>query len=475
MSTSTLDTPIGIWQKLSTLTLICVVAGVLIKATSSLEAAGWVASAALILYWVIEGRATNRIGQIILVTGAVLTAAVVVIKPEPEQVLGRALADASFVIGLFMALGLLREAAEHSPLIQACGETMVRQPAGRRYMALTFGSHAIAIVLNFGVMPLLGVMINKGNTLEAAGQDSALKEARQRSMMMAIFRGFALMTAWSPLSIVFAIAQSILLEVPWWKLVILQFVITIILLLFGACLDSWKRPAEPAASSASEKSSGGDPLAKLSLLIAAIVGISILVTELLNVRMVIGAMLTVPFAALTWLTVQQADKGIAAPAIASHKLLSGMMRSFPNSRNEVTLIGGSMYAGIVGASLLPTDAIGQLLATTGVPPVLIAIGIAWTMMILAQFGISHIITLAFFSGAIPVLADLGLEPIITVSGLMTAWALSICTTPVGAGVQIIARLSNIPVQTIIKEWNALFVIGGAVILALWMIVLAQYM
>jgi hypothetical protein len=472
MTTTTMETPATARQKLSTATLVCVVVGVLIQATSTLEAAGWVASAGLVLYWAIEGRATSRIGQIILVAGAALSGAAALFDPEPGKVLGPALAEASFVIGLFMALGLLREAADTSPLVQACGVRMVQQPPGRRYLALTFGSHSIAIVLNFGVMPLLGVMINKGNTLDAAGNDPELREARQRSMMMAIFRGFALMTAWSPLSIVFAIAQSILLGVPWWKLVVLQFVITMILLLFGACLDGWRRREEPLPSREAV-SSTGQPLAKLGLLIAAILGVSILVTEILDVRMVIGAMLTVPLAAWFWLTVQQSERGLAAPTVAGRRLISRMTRSFPASRNEVTLIGGSMYAGIVGASMLPTEAVGQLLVATGIPPVLIAIAMAWTMMILAQCGISHIITLAFFSGAIPVLAGLGLDPIITVSGLMTAWALSICTTPVGAGVLLISRLSETPVQTIVREWNAVFVIGGAFILAIWMAVLAQ--
>ncbi len=218
--------------------------------------------------------------------------------------------------------------------------------------------------------------------------------------------------------------------------------------------------------------SNGQPLTRLSLLIVAIVGVSILVTEWLDVRVVIGAMLTVPLAAWVWLTVQQRDKGITAPAAAGVRLISKMTRSFPANRNEVALIGGSMYAGIVAASLLPTDAVGQFLSILGVPPVMIGIAMAWTMMILAQFGISHIITLAFFSGAVPVLADLGLDPIVTVSGLMTAWALSICTTPVGAGVLLIARLSETPVQVVIREWNAVFVIGGALILGAWMVLLS---
>lgn len=406
----------------------------------------------------------------ILAVAFALTIVAVFIQPQPLIVIGHALAEASFVIGLFISLGLLREAADSSPLIQACGKSIVKQPPRRRYLALTFGSHAIAIVLNFGVMPLLGVMINKGNTLETAGKDPELKAARQKSMMMAIFRGFALMTAWSPLSIVFAIAQSILLEVPWWQLVGLQFVITMVLLSFGAILDSRQRPkSEPFGQTEIGTDS---PLMRLALLIGTIVGVSILIAELLGARMVIGAMLTIPFTAWIWLIVHESGQGINAPIAAGKRLASRVSKSFPGSRNEVALIGGSMYAGIVGASMLPSEHVGNFLSSVGIPPVVLAIGMAWAMMILAQIGISHIITLAFFAGSIQVLAEMGLDPLVTVSGLMTAWALSICSTPVGAGVNIVSKLSDVPVRTIIREWNAVYVSGGALIIAAWMVLLA---
>ncbi|SEG88290.1 hypothetical protein [Marinobacterium lutimaris] len=470
MTANTSEKPTSLAEKISTTALVCVVTSVLIQATSSLKDAVWVASVGLVIYWGLEARRTGNIGKIILATACALTVAAISTLPQPLTVISHALAESSFVIGLFISLGLLREAADSSPLIQACGESIVKQPPRRRYLALTFGSHAIAIILNFGVMPLLGVMINKGNTLVAADNDPDLKAARQKSMMMAIFRGFALMTAWSPLSIVFAIAQSILLEVPWWQLMGLQFVITMVLILFGALLDTRHRPQSEALDQPETGTSS--PLMWLALLIGAIVCVSILIAELLGARMVIGAMLTIPLSAWGWLIVQESHKGIDAPIAASKRLATRVSKSFPGSRNEVALIGGSMYTGIVGASMLPSDLVGDFLSSVGIPPVVLAIGMAWAMMILAQIGISQIITLAFFAGSIQVLAEMGLNPLVTVSGLMTAWALSICTTPVGAGVNIVSRLSDVPVQTIIREWNSMYVLGGALIVGVWMVLIS---
>lgn len=467
--------PITRWHAVSTVALCAVVVGILIQATVKLPLAGTVASAGLIAYWLMEAARTNRIGQAILAAGGVFSLAVVAVKEAPAAILLHALAEASFGVGLLMALGFLREAAETSPLVHACGEQMVRQPPGRRYAVLTLGSHVIAIVLNFGVMTLLGVMVNKGNSLESAGGDTALRAYRQRTMMMAILRGFALMTAWSPLSIVFAIAQSILPGVPWWGLVPWQILITAILLGFGALLDWRKRyPGEMEGMTASAplEAASGNPLLRLSGLIVAVVAVSVLVAEFLGVRIVVGAMLTVPVSAWVWLIAQKIRRVPNAPLAAARHLIAKMVRSFPASRNEVALIGGSMYAGIVGASLLPADAVGQAVAASGLPPVAIAVILAWGMMILAQFGISQIVTMAFISGAVPILAGLGLDPVVVMSGLMASWALSIATTPVGAGILLIARLSDVPVNTIIREWNAAFVVGGALLVALWMILLS---
>jgi len=45
-------------------------------------------------------------------------------------------------------------------------------------------------------------------------------------------------------------------------------------------------------------------------------------------------------------------------------------------------------------------------------------------------------------GALADLAALGLPPLAVASGLMGAWALSICATPVGAAVLTVARVGG---------------------------------
>jgi hypothetical protein len=57
------------------------------------------------------------------------------------------------------------------------------------------------------------------------------------------------------------------------------------------------------------------------------------------------------------------------------------------------------------------------------------------------------------------------------SGLMGAWALSACSTPVGAAVLSIARLADVELKVVARDWNGRYVMFGALLLAVWLSIL----
>ena len=99
----------------------------------------------------------------------------------------------------FLALSSLRDAAETSKLVRRCGQHLVAQPPGLRYAALTGGGHLFGIILSYGAIELLGAMVMRANTLQAAGGSETTRDLRSRRMLMAIYRGFCVMNCWSPL------------------------------------------------------------------------------------------------------------------------------------------------------------------------------------------------------------------------------------------------------------------------------------
>jgi hypothetical protein len=433
------------------------------------------AGIALVLY-VINELSGIKAGARRMLVGCVLaTMAALAFHPDPGAVLTKALSEASFMIGLFSALGMLRDTAESSALVRRCGEMMVRQPPGRRYMVLAMGSHIISLTLNFGVLPLLGIMVTHGNTLDAAGGDERIQRIRTQRMMTAIMRGFTMMTVWSPLSISFTVTQGAVHGLDWWALLQLQLVLTVLLMGLGWLLDrrAFPRTATPAPTPTPDQTTPGwRPLIRMTLLIAGIVVCSVALAEALSVRLVIGAMIVVPASAVVWLFAQQEQW---RPAVLG-RALSGfggrLAKSLPAMRYEVAMLGGAMYFGAVVSAFIPPELTAKFIAMLPFPPVVVMIVLAWAVMGLAQLGISQIISVTLLGSALGSLAHAGIHPLVLASGMMGAWGLSACSTPVGAAVLTVARMAGVTSRDVAIAWNGWFVVGGALILALWMAALS---
>lgn len=449
----------------ATVALLAVVAGSILRAATEWPPAGWLTAGALLAYLAFEGHAANRGGRAVLLLGALAAAAALAWHADPVPLLVRAATEAGAIIGLFVALGFLRQAAETSPLVQHCGGLMVRQPPGRRYLVLTLGSHLISLVLNFGVLPLLGIMVAKGNTPEAAGGDARIVAIRKQRMLSAILRGFAVMTVWSPLSVSFAVTQNAIAGIAWWHLLPLQGILAALLLALGWRLD---RLAFPPVANLPGIGGPTDwrPLARLAALVAAVVAASVVVAQSAGLRPVVGAMIVVPPAALLWLVFQHRS-AITAGRLFGHRLTIAL----PAFRDEVAMLGGAMFLGTVVVAFVPAAETASVLAALGLPAAALVVLLAWAVMALAQIGVSQIVSVTLLGGAMAELGHLGIPPLALASGLMGAWALSACSTPVGAAVLTVARIGEVPVRTVAHAWNGRYVLAGALLLAVWLVLL----
>jgi hypothetical protein len=447
----------------SALALLTVVIGSCLTAITGWSAPQYVAAAALALYLSLEASQTRGGARRMLIAAVLMVPVGLILLPEPGRVLARALTEAAALASLFTALGFLREAASDSPLVRQCGDQLVRQPPGRRYLMLALGSHTVSLVLNFGVLGLLGTMVARGNT-----GDATIAAIRKQRMMSAVLRGFAVMTVWSPLSVSFAVTQSVVHGLPWGQLLPVQTALAALLLLLGWGLDRWSFPAGPVSS---DPSPAGQwmPFLRLALLIAGVVAAAVAVASVLGVRLTTGAVLAVPAAALLWLAAQQSHRNPISALVNATIVLSGRLAiTLPNLRNELSMIGGSMFVGTIIAALIPPGAIAHGIGVLSLPPLILTIGLAWSVMALAQIGLSQIVSVTLIGSAFADLARLGVNPLVLASGLMGAWALSACSTPVGAAVLTIARLSDVSMRTVARDWNGRYVLLGAGVLAVWM-------
>ena len=330
----------------------------------------------------------------------------------------------------------------------------------------------ISLVLNFGVLPLLGVMVAKGNTLDAAGGDPVVLGIRNRRMMTAILRGFAMMTVWSPLSVSFAVTQEVMHGLPWWHLLPLQVLLASLLMALGWFMDRLAFPPQSLRLPPGRWDTDWRPVIGLCLLVVAVVVGAVALAALLDVRLVIGAMMVVPAAAVVWLLAQQRDSSPDMLLAALRHFALRLTVSLPAFRYEVAMLGGAMYLGSIVAAFISPEATAAAIARLPLPPLAVVIVLSWTVMVLAQIGISQIVSVTLLGSACSGLSTAGIPPLVLASGLMGAWALSACSTPVGAAVLTVARMAGVPVRTVARDWNGAFVVVGALVLGVWMVILS---
>ncbi len=431
----------------------------------------WLAEAGLLVYCTLELPDISTGGRRMLVVAAAAAVATVAMAPRPLPILDRGLWAAASLAGLFAALGFLREAAVSSDLVHRSGGLMVRQPPGRRYMVLALGSHMVSLVLNIGVLPLLGTMVMEGNTIEAAGGDPRIVAIRRQRMISALLRGFTLMTLWSPLSISFAVVQTVVPGVAWVKLAPLQVVFAGVLLVWGWALDRVSFRHTGLVPPAVETGGGWAPVARLALLIAAVMAVSLAVAHVLGTELIMGAVLFVPVAAWIWLAAQHGGEGAANAAVTAFRVMARRLSvTLPNFRSEVATVCGAMFLGSVVSALVTPAMSARAMTAIGLPPLLLTILVPWIVIVLARVGVSQIVTISVLGGAFADLGAMGINPVVLASGLMGAWGLAVSFSPVGAATLMTARVAGVPGAEV-RNWNRVYAWGGAIILAVWMLVL----
>ena len=267
--------------------------------------AGDAAGVAMLVFLLLEFPRQRRYAQVLFLSLTAIGLAGVVVSADPAALFLNAWRRGAAYGAFFLALSSLRDAAETSRLVRRCGEHLVAQPPGRRYAALTGGGHLFGIILSYGAIELLGAMVMRANTLQAAGGSAAVRTLRTRRMLMAIYRGFAVMNCWSPLNLMTAVVSTAVPAAPMRMLLPIAFVASV-----GMAAIGWLEDRLSAARSAT--SGGVRPVTQetwwIHLRIIGLVGLVMLLAELgsvaLGVSLVSAVTLIVPLVGLGWTLVQ---------------------------------------------------------------------------------------------------------------------------------------------------------------------------
>ncbi|MCB8890723.1 hypothetical protein GEV37_16540 [Halomonas malpeensis] len=437
-----------------------------------LTSTGWLsmfaqgsAIVALLGYLLTLAGQLNAMARGLLFVAAAMTALAVCYAPSPGALLFEAGGRFAFFATFVVALGMMRLPAYRSPLVRRCGQAMLLQPPGRRYPILSFGSMLFGIILNIGVLNVFAAMIEKSNTLEVAQGRVWVRQARQRRMMLALLRGFALAPLVSPMGMGVAVVLSSIPQITWPALAPYIFSAAGLMFLAGWAVDYLTGPHPPANQAQAVPSLA--PLLRFSALLTGVVALVVVIAWLLQVRLPVGALLGAPASALVWLAWQRRRLGSAclpAAVTTAHRQLPWLLSP---SANEIVVLGGAGYLGHLCVGVLDTHTLAPLLKVVEGWGALNAVLAMLAVLGLAQLGVNPIVTVTLLAGILPALDIQGLSPVLIAAALMVGWALALMSSPMTASMLILSRFTGISPLCIGYRWNGRFMLAVVPLLTAW--------
>lgn len=416
------------------------------------------------------GNSVRR-DYLFVAAAAALSVALLLLRPDPWPVLGKALLLGAYFTTFLLALNMLRNAARSSVAVRRCGNYVIAQPPSRRYFALTAAAHLFSLILSYGVVNLLGTMVKRANTLASAGGDMRRFKIREKRMMLAVLRGQCTMVGWSPLSIVIALTVSLVPGLTWSGVAPVGAVYSVVFMALGWLMDriEWPTPASSVPLVAPRHGFAKSVLPMLGVLVG-IMAMVVAANMLLSLPMVSATMLMLPFFSVLWIAVQFHRLGPRRTlAMAARRVGRWPTGEFVASRSEALIISTAAYIGAVLAALLPEDAIETLIARAELPWVVLAIAIAAAVTLAGQIGINSLVMLTLIGSSLHHMPAEGLPSVLLAIALLGGAALSIASSPYGTPPVLIAGLTGERSETITRTWNGAFTIAAFGVLCLYLL------
>ncbi len=453
--------------------IVCVLADVIVPAEFPRLGARILLIAFLLAEW--RKMALNAKVMIGLAIGLTVSAALTG-TADPARVLASSLDTGAFFATFFANQFFLREAARTSPLVSRCSTFFVNQPPGRRYALLTVGGYLFGIILNIGVLSLLGIMIKQRNSLEAAGGNREIRDIRERRMVLALLRGFSITPLASPLSISLAVLLTALPGLHWSSMLPLGMLTGAMVLALGWLQDRLQAPAHlrhlvPPTVPARDLAA----LAGVAGLVLLVFLTALAFEYGLGAPLSRAMLVSTPLVGLGWLARQYLGGGIASGTTqVARRVVAQAGATFPAYRTEIAILSSAGFIGTLFSTMVPPETLGALISSPLLPPLLLPVLAIVAVTGPALVGINPIVSATIIASALSAAPSLPLAAESLALGLIAGWCLAINSSAMTASAMLLGELVGKPATTIVLRWNGLFTFAGFVALAGWLTVLAGW-
>lgn len=402
----------------------------------------------------------RRTVRLFLYASLALTFALVVYEPNWKTVLWSALLASSFYVAFFSALTSLRNAANGSNAMKKAGQYLANQPPGRRYLALSLGTQAYALVLNYGAIQLLGSLSVASTQTEP---NPKIRQIRTRRMLLAIQRGFISSLPWSPLSFAMAISVSVIPNTSWALLALPGVVTSFIILTSGWALDTIMKPRGVSATPSQTKpKENWRVLSPLFLLLFVMLGLMMAGEWLFHIRIIGLVLIIVPLVSAVWIYLQMGHfNGFKL------RVFDYLENELSTYHDELVLLTSAGYIGVVGSVLFGHFLDANHIDLTQFPTWAILLSLIYIMPILGQLGANPILSLSLIGPILPSAEQLGISPTALAVTLICGWTMTGIASPFTATNLLVARFGNIKPIEVGYKWNGVYFIVTSLILSMW--------
>ncbi|WP_366655141.1 hypothetical protein [Fodinicurvata sp. EGI_FJ10296] len=468
------------------LILFVLMASVLVDIAAPRVGMDRVAAIALLVFLPCAWRQYG-IKEVGIATAAAASAVILLASSPPADAVGTilaALANGARLVALILCLTFLRNAAAASPLVARTGRYLARQPPGRRYLALSAGGHLFGLMLNFGVINLLGPVVRESGrtTADATAEDRRRALIRRRRMMVALIRGFSLVMVWSPASVAQAVLITSVAGLAWIDLVPYTLTWVAVVWALGWLQDriAWHRARQRPSGTVPGTRPFGEfhgeadagqwrDLAGLCAITAGMLGCVVLLNAAAGLSLLQSVMTAAPIFAVIWLGIQPQRATLASRSIETWQTLRNTVRhDLPAQGREVALLGSAGFIGVALPALIPSDVLVGI-----VDPAVIAQPVAGVVMMAAVIiggtaGISPLIMVPILGGLLTSLPVGTVDPVFAGLAISAGWGLCNGSTPFAASAVLAGRFVDSGPERVVWRWNGAFTVLAMAVCALFL-------
>lgn len=406
------------------------------------------AAVLLVAFLVLEAPRVPRIQRLVGLTLIGLGVIACAAAPKPEQLLTEGLIGTLPFLVLFAAVLCLQVPALASPSLHQVGDAIVRQPPGRRYLAVSAGAHVLGAMLNLAGLQFVA------SVLERAGDE----RVRER-LALAMMRGFSAAAYWSPLFVSTAVVLSIMPGLRWPDVGPYGMALAALVIALAWTLDRLRRQASQGPVS------HGPPLpaialVKMAAVFVTLMGPVLILVEMLDIGIAIALGLVAPIFAVLW---RAAADDWRMPLKDSVGLVAAHARArLPDLRAEALLFTGASLLGTGLAALARAHPELVIAPVSAVPAGLGLMALVSGITVMGLLGLHPVVPVIAIGRALPPEA-LGTSPALLALALMAGWGLGTMVSPVSATSMYVARLLGRPVWMVAWRWNGGYGIGASVL------------